>query len=403
MSMSPLTSPSPTSRGGARVLYAVHGYGRGHATRSLALLGELGRHHRVLVLAGGDAHAALAGELPGLPTARLPLLRIPTLGFAYGPATGRRSNWHTLRYNLPAALDLWWHGPVFEMVAGTMREFAPDVVISDAEPWSHQVARALGIPRIGFDHIGILAHCRPAMDPADRLESMLDVAVYHLLMGRPDRSLVSSFYDAPPRSAAVRVVPTLPRQAIRDAAPREGDHLLVYLNQGQHQFDRRLQTVLAGAGMPVRVYGTPRRGRDGPLHFLPPGQQAFVDDLASCRAVLSTAGNQLVGEAMHLGKPLLVMPEDCVEQRLNARAVERMGIGLRVEQRALAPGHLDELLRRRDEFAARMRAQRRDGLAEAADAVERFIAELVPASARAPARPVAPSLQSLARGRPVLR
>lgn len=380
-------SLNPPSRRGARIVYAVHGYGRGHATRSLAVLSELRRHHEVLVLAGGDAYPAMSAQLPSV-------IRIPTLGFAYRPGTGRRSNLHTLRRNLPALLDLACRGPVFEMVAGVMREFAPDVVISDAETWSHQVARRLGIPRIGFDHIGILVHCRPDLDPGDRLESALDVSVYRALMGRPDRVLVSSFYDAPPRRETVRVVPTLPRSEVRGAVASDGGHLLVYLNQGQHQFDDRLQRVLAAAGMPVHVYGTPLRGSDGPLRFLPPGGSSFIQDLASCRAVLSTAGNQLVGEAMHLGKPLLVMPERCVEQRLNARAVERMGIGMRVEQRALTPAHLQELLRRRDEFAGQMQAQRRDGLAEALGAIERFIGELAQS---APAAPATQSAQALAR------
>lgn len=378
-------------RRGMRIVYAVHGYGRGHATRSLAVLAELRSRHEVLVLAGGDAYEAMAAEWP--------VVRIPTLGFAYGPATGRRSNWRTLRYNVPAALDVWWHGPVSAMVADAMRAFAPDVVISDAETWSHHAARRLGIPRIGFDHIGILLHCRPRIDPGDQLEAALDTLVYRAFMGRPERVLVSSFYDAPPRSDSVRVVPTLPRQTVRDAVSRDDGHLLVYLNKGQHQFDRRLRDVLLAVGIPVHVYGTGLRGQDGPLRFLPPGNRSFVDDLASCRAVLSTAGNQLVGEAMFLAKPLLVMPEHCVEQRLNARAVERLGIGLRVDARALAPIHLQQLLQGHAQFVARMRTLRRDGLAEAVAAIERFIDELVPASPQARIAPAAAPTPALVRRR----
>ncbi len=380
-------------RRGTRILYAVHGYGRGHATRSLAMIAELRSRHEVLVLAGGDACEAMVSELP--------VVRIPTLGFAYGPGTGRRSNWHTLRYNVPAALDVWWHGPVSAMVGDAMRAFAPDVVISDAETWSHHAARRLGIPRIGFDHIGILVHCRPEIDSGDRLEAVLDTLVYRALMGRPERVLVSSFYDAPTRSDSVRVVPTLPRQAVRDAVPSDGGHLLVYLNKGRDQFDRRLRDVLLAAGMPVHVYGTGLRGEDGPLRFLPPGNRSFVDDLASCRAVLSTAGNQLVGEAIFLAKPLLVMPEHCVEQRLNARAVERLGIGMRVDARALAPIHLQQLLQRREQFVARMWALRRDGLAEAVAAVERFIDELVPSSPQARVAPATPPTPARVRRRPL--
>lgn len=368
-----------------RIVYAVHGYGRGHATRSLAVLAELSRQHEVLVLAGGDAYATMASSYP--------VVRIPTLGFAYGQSSGVRSNWATLWHNAGAVLDLWCRGALLEMVSAVIDEFTPDVVISDAEIWSHQIAERMGIPRISFDHIGIMAHCRPAIAAGDRIEAAFDAWMYRTLMGQADRVLVSSFYPAPPRSPSVRVVPTLARPEVRAAIPTDGEHLLVYLNRGQLQFDERLQRTLAELDLPVHIYGTPRTGIEGKLHFLPPGNQSFVDDLAACRAVISTAGNQLVGEAMHLGKPILVMPENCVEQRMNARAVEHMGLGLRVAQRALTPELLRQFLARRDEFARQMLAQRRDGLGEALAAIQQFLDELAPGkpqpSARQPRRKAA--------------
>jgi uncharacterized protein (TIGR00661 family) len=353
-----------------RLVYAVHGYGRGHATRSMAMLAELQHRHEVLVLAGGDAYEAMAADFP--------VVRIPTLGFAYGKDTGQRSNAATFRLNFGAVLDAWWRGAVYQMVASVVREFSPDVIISDAEMWSNWVARDLNIPRINFDHMGVLAYCDAPLDAGDRFEAAVDAYVYRTLIGRADRILVSSFYPAPPREPHVRVVPTLARQAVREATPTDGAHLLVYLNKGHHQFDARMRQVLAGLNTPVKIYGTQRRGVEGPLSFLPPGNASFVQDLASCRAVLSTAGNQLVGEAMWLGKPMLVMPERCVEQRMNANALVQMGLGMRVEQRALKAEHLQQFLARRDEFAARMRMHSRDGLAESLQAMEQFIEELAP-------------------------
>jgi UDP:flavonoid glycosyltransferase YjiC (YdhE family) len=47
-----------------RILYAVCGWGLGHATRSLPILRRLVREHEVLVYADGAAAALLAGELP---------------------------------------------------------------------------------------------------------------------------------------------------------------------------------------------------------------------------------------------------------------------------------------------------------------------------------------------------
>jgi UDP:flavonoid glycosyltransferase YjiC (YdhE family) len=94
-----------------RILYGVHGYGRGHATRTLAVLPHLAARHHVLILAGGDAYQTISPAYQ--------VVRIPTLAFAYnqGPGPRRRSNRQTLRRNLPAVLDLLWQGPTFELVA----------------------------------------------------------------------------------------------------------------------------------------------------------------------------------------------------------------------------------------------------------------------------------------------
>jgi len=109
--------------------------------------------------------------------------------------------------------------------------------------------------------------------------------------------------------------------------------------------------------------------------------QTFVTDLASCRAVLSTAGNQLVGEAIHLRKPLCVLPEDCVEQRMNAAAVERMGIGMRLHPAKLTTAALQSFLGQIDLYQERMTANGCDGTLEAARYLEQFLEQLAPAAA----------------------
>src|SRR5262245_36271914 len=133
-----------------RILYGIHGYGRGHATRALAVLPRLTQTHQVLVLAGGDAYAALGADYP--------VARIPTLSFVYNSGSGKRSHGQTLRRNGPALLDVLGRGPVFDMVVDMIRDFSPDAIIADAEPWTHAAAAHLRIPRISFDHIGLLAY-----------------------------------------------------------------------------------------------------------------------------------------------------------------------------------------------------------------------------------------------------
>ncbi len=351
-----------------RIAYGVHGYGRGHATRALAVLADLVRRHDVLILAGGDAYDAMHREHP--------VVRIPTLGYYYRK-NGTRSNWQTLKRNGPAVLDLFFHGPASQMVEDALRDFRADVAISDAEPWTSHTARRLGIPRIGFDHFGIMAHCRPEMSWCDRVVSSRDAWVYRRLMGQPERVIVSSFYDAPPLRPGVTVIGTLLRREVFGVKPSRGEYLLGYFNKGMHLFSRRVEAALRAQPCEVRVYGTRRKGSDGNLTYCPPSNVRFLEDLAGCRAVISTAGNQLVGEALHYGKPMLVMPEDCPEQRINALAVERLGIGAQVSQSAISAEVVRGFLSDEPKFLDSIRRAARDGRREALDAIERCLVELV--------------------------
>lgn len=357
-----------------RIAYGVHGYGRGHATRALAVLDALAARHEVLVFAGGDAHDLLG--------ARFPVTPVPCLRLVY--SGGRRDTWLTLRSNLPRLSDLMRGGPGVAAVAADMRDFAPDVVICDAEPWTNAAALRLGIPRIGFDHFGVLVHCEVVLPLGDRLESFIDRVAYRWLMRWPERVLVSSFFRARPRRPSVKLVGPLLGALVRRFQPTRGEHLLVYFNQGPSQLTSRMLEELASLGSEVRLYGLGREGREGSLTFRPALREGFLEDLASCRAVLSTAGNQLMGEAMAYAKPVLVVPEQTVEQRLNAREIVRMGIGESITAAELDRGSISSFLTRADDYAARARELTSDGQAQAVEWLERWVYELSKPRAAAP-------------------
>ncbi len=354
-----------------RIVYGVHGYGQGHATRALTVLPDLTRRHQVLILAGGDAYEALRRDYP--------VVRVPTLTYAYSKQTGRCSTWQTGKRNLPMVLDWTVHGPTFRRIADLIKKHEAQCAISDAELWTHRVAARLGLPRIGFDHFGVLTYCRPAMSRFDRLLSLRDVLVYRLLMGKAHRIIVSSFYNAPSAYEGVRVVGPLLRSELLDFEARRGDHLLAYFNNGATLFSDAIEQALRALDCPVIIYGTSRRGRQGRLEFRPRGNRDFIEALASCRAVISTAGNQLVGEAIHYGKPMLVMPEDAVEQRVNAMAIEQLGIGMQVPRELLSEAVLRTFLDHEPDYVHNIRQHARDGKREALDEFERFFREVAEA------------------------
>lgn len=363
-----------------RILYGVFGYGRGHATRALSVLPELRRRHDVVVLAGGDAYDAIAPEHA--------VVRIPTLRYEYSPG-GKRSLSRTLGENLSHVTDVLLGGEGCREVLRVARDLRPHVALCDAEPWTHTVAARSRIPRISLDHFGVLAYCRPPVAWGDRLRSLRDVMAYRALMGRPERIIVSSFYEGrgyDARSRRIRFVGPLLRPEVFRRTSHRGDFLLVYLNRGDHQLTPRLEGILRSLSLPVVLYGTPRLGTSGNLTFRPSSNEPFLDDLARCRAVFSTAGNQLVGEALWFGKPVLVMPEHTVEQRLNAAAVDRLRIGRQVSHTEVNTEIVERFLRDESEFRVSIRQTVRDGRTAAIAAIEGFARELV-APGAAPARP----------------
>lgn len=351
-----------------RILYGVHGYSRGHATRAAAVLSELVKDHEVMIFAGADAYDLLKSDFEVQP--------IDSLRFYYG-VEGRISPTITIQKNLPLVADMVGNGRRSRELDARVKAFAPHVAISDAEPWTHRVAWRLGVPRVGFDHFGIMVHCHVPLATGDWVKSFLDRFMYKLLMGKPERVLVSSFYEAPPKRDDTKVIGPLLREEVKELRDvKRGEHLLVYLNNGHHQLTPELLAAFEALDVPVKLYGAGRTDQVGKIEFRPPAGRAFLEDLASSRAVVSTAGNQLVGEALFFGRPLLVVPEGTVEQRMNAEAVARLGVGEVTRFDTLDAAVLRRFLKNVPGYEAKARERSTDGREAALFLLDKWIYEL---------------------------
>ena len=347
-----------------RVAYGVMGYGRGHAMRSTAILRKLQQRYEIKVYAGPDAYAVMNDEFD--------CELIPCIHYRYGKQ-GRIDPLKTLRENLNPTADLLFGGPGTRQIETSWQAFKPDIVISDSESWSHRMARARRIPRISLDHVGVMAYCKPAFPVGDRLNGQRDRLGYLAMMGVPEFAIVSSFYPAPARYDNVRVVGPILRDVVRQAEVSDQGHVLAYFNKGEHQFHDGLEQALQACGRPVIVYGTPREGVDGNVTYKAPSQAGFVADIASSSAVIATAGHQLASECLWLKKPMLLLPEDAVEQRLNAHMVSVMGIGDRASLRDLTGYDIERFLRELETYRSNIPRFRRDGGNEAMTALENAI------------------------------
>ena len=307
----------------ARIVISLCGEGRGHATRIATLLGHLAGDHEILVYTSADALGFLTGVAEGFP-GRVEVRGIPGLVFHY---TGGRLD--VLR-TITAGCE--YHartlGPLVERLMGEVESFGAELGIVDFEPALPRACARLGIPLVSVDHQHfLLAYDLGALPASLQWHAwLMGHAVTMCTTGATD-TVVSAFFRPPLRPGWEHVVQTGPllRREIREAVPSDRGFLVSYLRR--HTPFATL-AALADCGLPVRVYGLGAREPFGSLSFHDIDGKRFVDDLAGCRALVAAAGNQLIGEALHLGKPLLVLPEAAhAEQRMNAHFLAAMGCG----------------------------------------------------------------------------
>lgn len=312
----------------ARILYGVQGEGRGHASRSLQVIQWLmAQGHSVKVLTGGDA-------LPVPSDRGMDLVEIPMLRYRFAP-DGSLSPRRTILANLQPALGLCaGMGRSFARVAAIAEAFDPDLIISDFEPYASRLARIREVPLVAIDHQHFLTESALPVLPGwqKTLKLRMNQLGTYLLGGRPDRIIASSFHHFPRRrgSRAIFVGAFIP-EALRTLRPESGESVTVYLKQPKY-LDALLPVLRDAVGTEFRVFSA---WGDSPPADLPPhirpgkiDREAFLDSLARSKALLTTAGNQVVGEAIFLRKPVLAFPEpDVLEQELNALALTRSGCG----------------------------------------------------------------------------
>lgn len=364
----------------ARIFISMSGEGRGHATRVRAVVGALAGEHELVLYAPGDAGTFLGPLYAGTAVEVRPLRG---LRFAYDDR-------HRLRYGRTLAEVLAYLRALPRMLddlSGVLQREKPDLVITDFEPALARAARRCGVPFVSLNH----QHFLRTYDLSGLSRRLRWHAAYMgWVVGRyysgQQETIVSSFYFPPLRPGVGRVtqVGVLLRPEVVAAATGRGDFLVAYWRRF---VDERVLAALEASGLEVRVYGLGTRPARGRVTFHAVSERGFLGDLAGCAALVSTAGNQLVGEALFLGKPVLALPEtNNFEQEINGHFLQQSGAGQTVAMAAFDVGTLRRFVDRLEVYRSRMDPERMNGLPATLAVIRRH---LPPSSARAAARPVA--------------
>jgi uncharacterized protein (TIGR00661 family) len=296
----------------ATILYGVNGEGSGHSSRAREVITHLEvQGHRVHVASFDRGYRNLKDDFD--------VTEIDGLRLAYVH--------NRVRYGKTVIRNLLHLPATAHRVRALGRKAEAwdlDLVITDFEPIACHVGHKLGLPIIAIDNQHLLTDTEITYPREYRKEAAAAKLVTRVMTPRADAYLVISFFAPQVKKKKTFLFPPILRAEVLQAAPSEGNYVLVYVTSEAAELTDLLRTVRQR----FVCYGFNREGKDGNLEFRKPGLDSFLRDLSGCRAVIANAGFSLISEALYLGKPYLAWPvKRQFEQVFNAYYIAKMGYG----------------------------------------------------------------------------
>ncbi|MBI4044450.1 MAG: hypothetical protein HY392_01955 [Candidatus Diapherotrites archaeon] len=306
----------------ARILFTVCGVGLGHCMRSMPLIDYLQKEgHEIVLSSYGESQKFLKKKFSKVGS-------LKWFDLLFDKDQYRRTK--TILYNLPNAPRVIASN--FLNLLGLVREFRPDVIVSDFDFNSSLVGFMQNIPVILLSNMHMMEYNPIEMSVKDKIDYAVKERPIIHGFPRIDALFVLGFVRprSMPKKARFFFQPV--RKEVLEKKPLKKGFFLVYLSDGQSE------SLLAAL----------KRFRDKkfvaigakPKHNVPPNfrfkqldQESFAKDLAECNGVISHGGISLMCESLYLGKPVYTFTsKSFFERYYNGKLVEENGMGLLEEE-----------------------------------------------------------------------
>ena len=298
----------------AKIVYGISGSGSGHSSRAREMMTHLrAQGHDILGVSYDRGFRNLTDDFYMFDVPGLHIVAIQN----------RVSKLQTAIKNLKSLTG--GISKFREFKETVFNCFQPDIVLCDFEPLTAYMATHRDLPLVSIDNQHRMRYMEYPCPAPLRKDALVAETVIRAFVPKPDVSLVTTFFFGDVKNDRTLLFPPILRQAVFDAKPSDEGHILVYFTQEFESFMGMLREFPRERFL---VYGAGREGEEGNLTFRPFSLDGFLADLASSRAVISTAGFTLMTEALHLRKPMLALPMGGqFEQELNAHLLEDLNYG----------------------------------------------------------------------------
>jgi uncharacterized protein (TIGR00661 family) len=298
-----------------KILYGVCGEGLGHASRTRILINHLKKNHEIRIVAGGKAFTFLSKEFKNVEEIESPR-------FIYDENTVR-----LFKSILKMAYRTISSTPFsFFKVRKIIKEFKPDLLITDADPISHYAARLSGIKRISIDNPQVMLHRSYKVTYKEFWSWLALIIALKIAALGANKYIIYDFFDEQITNPKVLFLKPLIQEGIQKQKSIDGDHVFVYQTSISHE---NLFEVLKKINETFIIYGFNREFIDENIIFRSFNEDKFYHDISNAKAVITNGGFTVLSEALFLKKPVFSIPiKNQFEQILNAKFIKKLGVGV---------------------------------------------------------------------------
>lgn len=301
----------------AKILYGVSGEGSGHSSRAREMLTHLTEKGHEIKVVSYDR---------GAKNLRDSFDVFETEGLHIASSDNKVSKVRTFTHNLKKLSS--GHRKFMELKDTLFKPFQPDCVITDFEPMTAYLAGHYNVPLISLDNQHRLRYLKVDCPLHLEKDRVITKNIIRSMVPKPDVSLVTTFYFGEILNKRTFSFPPILRQEVLEQQASSGEHILVYLSFG---FETFIEAIKKMTRETFVVYGYNISKTDGNLIYKPFSKSGFLLDLATSKAVMSTAGFTLMTESFYYRKPFMALPmKGQFEQEINGVLLERLGYGKNV-------------------------------------------------------------------------
>jgi len=307
-----------------KILIGICGLGNGHINRQKSIINKLiERGHQIILFVTKENIKTLDQIFPSI---KKIIVKIP---WVYCDQKGINFKKTKARY-LRDGLD--WYREMLSVFIKVQQEFDgnPDLVITDYEPNSAQFSYATGLPLICFEQQSKFMGYK--FENIGKFSPNEEISRLNYFFPTAKKRYVPSFFPLEDQgNYNVESIPPIIDQKA-SATKVNFDKVVVYFSpygKKEKKFIDILNVLKRFQNYKFHIYSAEKFNKYSKYDnlFFKKISNDFKTDLIDCNFVISTAGHQLISEAINLNKPVLLSPFNTFEQNYNVKMVIKYSLG----------------------------------------------------------------------------